>query len=77
MPVHKLGGVADGVRGDGALTVTVELAGGLLAEDDAEAQSGKESVPEGQIFVVVKAEGQADVPSRAGAGRDLSPRERR
>ena len=69
--VHQLGGIAGGVRRDGRLPQVVELLGGLGRELDAEAQGGKEGVPEGQQLVEVQPHGQADGLPRAGLVAEL------
>ena len=58
--VEQLGGVAHCVGGDGALPLEIQLAGGLRGEDHLKVQLGEESEPEGEVFVHVQPEGDAD-----------------
>ena len=60
MAVEQLGGVADGVRGDGALALQIQLAAGLGGQDHLKVQTGEQLEPEGQVLIHVKAEGDAD-----------------
>ncbi len=65
--VEQLGGVAHRVRGDGVLSLQVELPGGLGGEDHLEVEPGEEGEPEGQVLVHVQAEGDADAAPGAVA----------
>ena len=60
MAVEQLGGVAHRVRGDGALSLEVELPAGLRGEDHLEVEAGEQFEPEGQILIHIQAEGDAD-----------------
>ena len=65
MAVEQLGGVAHRVRGDGALTLHIQLPAGLRGEDHLEIQACEQLEPEGQVLVHVQAEGDADAPPGA------------
>ena len=60
MAVEELGGIAHRIRGNGTLALQVELAGGFGREDHLEVQLGEEGEPEGEIFVHIQSEGDAD-----------------
>ena len=67
MAVHQLGGIAHRVGGDGALALDVELTAGLRGEHHVEVQLGEEFKPEGQVFIHIQREGNADLSPAAVA----------
>ena len=58
--VAELGREAGGIAGDGGLSGLVELAAGEGADHHLEAQFRKQGMPEGQQFIHIQAEGNAD-----------------
>ena len=72
VPVHELGRIADRGGGDGGLTPAVQPPGAFLGQHHLKAQSGEKGVPEGEVFVHVQSEGQADLAPLAAAARELA-----
>ena len=68
MAVGKLGRVADGLGGHGLDAGLVGLAVGLVGEHDAEAELGKERVPERVVLVHVERARDADGAARGLVG---------
>ena len=60
MAVEQLGGITHRVRGDGALSLQIELPAGLRGEDYLEIEAGEQLEPEGQVLVHIQTEGDAD-----------------
>lgn len=65
MAVEELGGVADGVRGDGLLALDVQAPGGFRGEDHLKVQAGKEGKPEGEILYIFSPKGMPILPRGA------------
>ena len=69
VPVRKLGGIADGVAGDGVLPPEIQAAGGLLAQNDFEAARLEKARPQRELFVVAERERKPHpAPLSFGAG---------
>ncbi len=66
--VGQLGGETDGVAGDGALALQIQVPAGEGTVVHGKAQLCKEGVPEGQQLPHVQAQRQADLAPRAGDG---------
>ena len=65
MAVEQLGGIAHRIRGDGVLSLQVELAGGFRGEHHLKVQASKKFKPEGQVFVHIQAKGNTNLPPDA------------
>ena len=67
MAVEQLGGVAHRVRRNSTLALDVQFPGGLGGEHHLEVQRGEQPEPEGEVFVHIQPEGNADPPAGAVA----------
>ena len=63
VPVRKLGGIADGVAGDGVLPPEIQAAGGLLAQNDFEAARLEKARPQRELFVIAERERNPPCPA--------------
>ena len=62
VPVHDLGRITGGVRGDGELSLLIDAPGGEAGDLHLEPQAGKEGVPQGQELIHAQGQGQSDGP---------------